>query len=163
MSTCNRASVPTTHPALTPLGFRNLLNFPLPGAPRRAPRTKWHGGPPGNSERGSGVAFLGASEHLPEARAAIPCGSGSDPRPERQFRARLPPIPGQNGNSVRDCRRSQAKTAILRGSGDDPRPERQFRAGGVERGRGALNRSIQSRPPWFRVLLIHRALPRGRV
>ena len=132
MSACYRASLPTTHPALTPLGFRNLLNFPLPGAPRSAPNAKWQRclwEPVGASGRASGVAFLGASEHLPEARAAIPCGSGSDPRPERQFRARLPPIPGQNGNSVRDCRRSQAKTAILRGSGDDPRPERQFRAG----------------------------------
>ena len=132
MSACYRASLPTTHPALTPLGFRNLLNFPLPGAPRAAPNTKWQGSlwePVETSGRGSGVACLGASEHRPEAGAAIPCGAGSDSRPERQFRARVPPISGHSGNSVRDCRRSQARTAIPCETVADPKRKRQFRVG----------------------------------
>ena len=150
MSACYRASLPTTHPALTPLGFSNLLNFPpATGASvehRVRNGTESLRGPPEAPPRYSSSD----SERLPAARAGIPCATGSDPRPQRQFCAGVATIPGQNGNSAREWRRSQAKTAIPCGSG-------------CQLDSRALNRAIQSRPPWFRVLLIHRALPRGRV
>ena len=48
---------------------------------------------------------------------------------EQPLRAGLPPIPVQNGHSVRDCRRSQATTAIPCKTVADPRLKRQFRVG----------------------------------
>ena len=130
MSACYRASLPTTHPALTPLGFSNLLNFPpCYGRVRRAPSTKWHGGASRRIQGSLRGTLRRSSEHLPEARAGIPCGTGSDPRPERQFRVGLWPILGQSGDSVWDCRRSQARTAILCGTVADPRAQLRFCVG----------------------------------
>ena len=157
MSACYRASLPTTHPALTPLGFSNLLNFPpATGASvehRVRNGTESLREPPGGPPRYSSSELLSASPspeqafraglaaipghsgdsvrdcRRPQARPAIPCGTAADPRPERRFRVGLPPIPGQNGDSVWGCRRSQGRTAILCGTVDDSRPERLFRVG----------------------------------
>ena len=88
-----------------------------------------------------------------QARTAIPCGTVADPSPERRFRMRLSTIPSRNGDSVWNCRRSQARTAILCESGV------VFDRGGPNSPTGFF---------WglggkFRVILIYRALPRGRV
>ena len=114
MSACYRASLPTTHPALTPLGFSNLLNFPpATGASvehRVRNGTESLREPPGAPPRYSSSELLSAS-----------------PSPEQAFRAGLAAIPGHDGDSVRDCRRSQARTAIPCGTVADPSDKLRFR------------------------------------